>query len=896
MPDPETTGPVNVVTPSGRTITVDRETAQSIVQQGGREQTGIEGDAAAQASAEAARYDNPVGAAFTGGLRSLTFGLSDHALTAMGAGGELEKTKEHNPGSSLVGEIGTALLPIGAPGAIARAAKAAGNVVRGTSTAGKVAATIVEGAVDGGAWNAAQQVSSAALTGDPLTPEKLASSIGMGALFGGAIGGGLGGVAAVSGAVRKKLATKANPLLNTRSQGAKDLGQHFGHAIREAEQGVDDIINRARDKRAAQILEQQDDRAREFGWDGYGASPERIEELRVMAAPQPKIPLMITNDMREQLRSFGITDDAVKQMTPQQAWNVINNGGPKASDQAGTAAGSGKRKQRPKDNFDVPADADPAPAQKVPHPDQVTQGGKHSVSDTVSEALPEGRAQGALAKDAAADAKLADKAARAEAKGAEQAGTVVDSVPAGSRPEARLPAKPGESAVAYAVRVADEEFAEMRNIGKSVRKNMVARFGEDMAIDFNTLARKPAAQALKSIQAIDDYVGWLQKSKTLGGDDLVDMQKIIIGRVQQQATGDVASAFNGLSNMDRAGVADILKVDIDKLPKFGPAAEHVLKAYSVARFADDISARAAVTSAEAKLAAVDSKAGGFLGGSIGSKLKTAAQAASLLTMAHPGQVLMRLASMAGKVSGDLAEGVDKFVQAVTHPKIRKTYGRAGVSIFNQVRFSEKEDLSEPRPAVRRIRELQELQGNPARLEAFIDDQLAPLRAHNQDLGYQVSDSLKARIGFIASKAPALSPPDPFTGWQAEPSKAELSEWARYIEAAEKGPVQLLEELQSGDLAKETVEAVKELYPGLFEKVQEMIIERALDAQKPMAYRDRLNLGQLFEVPIEPTAAPEIMYATQEMYAMQEERQKQEAASPRGTPKPPSMTKGQQFAS
>ncbi len=881
MPDPETSGPVNLVSTSGRVFSApDSATADALVQSGqATRQAPLAQDAAAQSAAEAARYDNPVGAAFLGGLRSLTGGFSDVAFAAAGADHEVAKTKEHNAAASLTGEIGAALAPVGVPGLVSKAARAASNAVRGTSAGGKIAAGIVEGVVDNGAWNAAQTVSTAALTGDPNVGESLAVSIPTGSLFGGLIGGGLGGVAAVSGAVRKKLAAKANPLLNTRSQGAKDLGQHFGHAIREAEQGVDDIINRARDKRAGEILQQRDDQV-----GGFATSPEDFDGALAPAPKGTPVPKSTTND------NVGTAVGKAKGAAPATV------------DEVGTAVGKGKQvaadstavgKRKPH-GFDAPTEVDPVPVQ-VPRPDQVTQGGKRSVRDTVPEALPEGRAQGALAKDAAAEAKLADKAARGEANAFETADTMLAAPSQRAQQPHWPPAKPGESAVAYAIRTADDEFAEMRNGLKAARKGMVARFGEDMAIDFNVLARKPAAQALKSIQAIDDYVGAVQRAKALGGDELVDLQKLVIGRVQQQATGDVASAFNGLSNMDRAGIADILKVDIDKLPKFGPAAEHVLKAYSVARFADDISARAAVTSAEAKLAAVDSKAGGFLGGGIGSKLKTAAQAASLLTMAHPGQVLMRLASMAGKVSGELAEGVDKFVQAVTHPKVRKTYGRAGLSIFNQVRFSEQEDTSEPRPAVRRIRELQELQGNPARLEAFIDDQLAPLRAHNQDLGYQVSDSLKARIGFIASKAPALSPPDPFTGWQAEPSKAELSEWARYIEAAEKGPVQLLEELQSGDLAKETVEAVKELYPGLFEKVQEMIIERALDAQKPMAYRDRLNLGQLFEVPIEPTAAPEIMYATQEMYAMQAERQKQEAASPRGTPKPPSMTKGQQFS-
>lgn len=978
----EPLGPVSVTTPSGSQVNVDADSARTILGIGGAPTSGLAQDEAGRQAAEAKRFDNPVAAGALGLGRSLTFGATDALARAVGADYEVDKLKEHNKGASLGGEIAGALLPVGAPGIIARAAKSAGNAVRAESVASKLVGAAVEGAVDGGAWNAAQKVSEASLGHDELTPESLIASIGMGAFFGGAVGGGLAATGMLSGSIRKKAAGEANPLLHTRSKGAKELGQHYGEALRELDSGVDDAFRAARDQRRAEIL--QVEAARDAGkvapnplvdenyvtrLDAKPPNPAEAQDvIGTMAgkkkrppAAEPVTPTGIPGAPEAPLAPTGISNprpgtpgaaalEQAKGRIPryqdlaEDELRVVNMRGadlPPAHEldmlpdgfdpgvrldsvREGIAAGNLRdpikltvhpdgrigvidgrhrmealRRHFPDLEYPVRFErgvdlgprveselAQAAPAAEEAAATAAVRGGKGR--DTLVDALPEGKAQGALERDAhtlvdelpyGAEQGAINKAAAADAKAAAAAAKAKPGVK--PNPFAR---KDGEDAAVYARRVADEEQSVPRQAYAAVRKAMVKEFGKDMAVDFTKLAKLPPEEAFKKMQVVDAY------ANVVGNIRGMDVGEALGAKIQR-GSPEVQSAFKGLSSLDRQGVADALQVPAEKLPQLGGAGEQLLKAYGVMRFSEGALAKAAANAGEAK---VGEAVKGLAAEGLFGKAKSAVIGAALHSLGSPAITLMRLATKVGVIKNAIAKGVDTFVQASTGPRARRALIRAGTDIFNQVKFSEKEDKNDGlSPPMRRIKELQALAGNPARLESFVDDQLTAVRAHNLDLGFASAEVMKRRIMSVASRMPAVPPPDPFTGWQPEPSKAELSQWARYLEAAEKGPAFLLDELIQGDVAPETVEAVKEIYPGLFEAVRAKLIEKVIDRGTPLSYQDRLNMGQLFDAPVEPTQAPETVHALQSMYAMQE--QPPEAPRPRGTPKPPSMTKGQQFA-
>lgn len=218
------------------------------------------------------KYGNQEGkAALEGGLRGLTFGLSDQVLTKSGAvtPEALKGRQEYNPATSTISEFAGAAAPMLIPGVgeAEGAVRAGAEAAEGASTLAKVAryapSNLVSGvgkaaehavsglmpeagnslaarmiakavpktagsAIDGALWSAGHEVSENAL-GDPnQTAESVLAHVGLGALFGGALGGLTG---AAEEAVPAAVGRAKDVLADIYGQGKESLGKLYGSEL-----------------------------------------------------------------------------------------------------------------------------------------------------------------------------------------------------------------------------------------------------------------------------------------------------------------------------------------------------------------------------------------------------------------------------------------------------------------------------------------------------------------------------------------------------------------------------------------------------------------------------------------------------------------------------------------
>ncbi len=103
-----------------------------------------------------------------------------------------------------------------------------------------------------------------------------------------------------------------------------------------------------------------------------------------------------------------------------------------------------------------------------------------------------------------------------------------------------------------------------------------------------------------------------------------------------------------------------------------------------------------------------------------------------------------------------------------------------------------------------------------------------------------------------------------SGWT--PSDFELARFERYVDAAE-NPQQVLENITKGDVSPEEIETLKTLYPGVFNKLQNRVINDIIDNGANMSYQQRITIGTLFNVPSDPTLTPQFIQAMQATYAV-----------------------------
>lgn len=200
---------VNMVSPQdGNTYAVPAEYVPHFISQGSRIETA--GDV--QDAQDEAQYgERPLAAGLAGAARGASFGLSDYLGAKLGYGDSLQKLKERNEGASTAGEIagvvGSAFLPgpnlvkgvglVGEGVAHAVAPVAERVIGAGAEQGLKAAAQRITGqaiakgagsAVEGALYGAGQTLSEDSLGDVQANGELLASQMGISALIGGAIG------------------------------------------------------------------------------------------------------------------------------------------------------------------------------------------------------------------------------------------------------------------------------------------------------------------------------------------------------------------------------------------------------------------------------------------------------------------------------------------------------------------------------------------------------------------------------------------------------------------------------------------------------------------------------------------------------------------------------------
>lgn len=246
-----------------------------------------------------------------------------------------------------------------------------------------------------------------------------------------------------------------------------------------------------------------------------------------------------------------------------------------------------------------------------------------------------------------------------------------------------------------------------------------------------------------------------------------------------------------------------------------------------------------------------------------------------------------LAASAGKVVGRLRKAVDDFVSSPLSGKAGKlaasTLPQAPITVLGNITFGDRSaGKVTPRKGesktmrVYRQREL-ELRDTVANLPAFrqrASDRLAAVKAANAALHAEIVDGAVRRALFLHSKLPS-SPAvgGPVGGYDKfQPSLSSVAKFARYAAATE-NPESILESMKRGTLTPEEAETMRVVYPQMFAKVQEFILDNVATLQEDLPYQKRVQLSILFRVPADTTMSPAFVQRMQAQFVTEQENQK-----------------------
>lgn len=97
------------------------------------------------------------------------------------------------------------------------------------------------------------------------------------------------------------------------------------------------------------------------------------------------------------------------------------------------------------------------------------------------------------------------------------------------------------------------------------------------------------------------------------------------------------------------------------------------------------------------------------------------------------------------------------------------------------------------------------------------------------------------------------------------SDTEMRDFLEYVDAIER-PLGVLDQLERRKVSPRTVEAIKAVYPRLYEDIRAGVMRELESAESEPDYHDRLSLGVLFDLPTDPALEPDMLAALQESAA------------------------------
>jgi hypothetical protein len=875
---------INMVSPDGGSYSVSIAEAREAMQKGWRVEQPEETKKRVLEE-EKGTTAGVIKSAALGAARGLSFGLSDVLLTETGGiltPQEAKEYKEANPIASTVGEVGgmiaptllssgTSLIGQGARGVSAgvRAAQAVGTAaekgvakILGDAAGKSLARRVIQKGIEKGAgsfteglfFGTGQLVTEQTLGDTPLTAEKVISHIGLGALVGGAVGGGLGagGVLAKEAAeATKRVAMKA---LETTSH-APSVGEFYSKVSKYfTGKDVSDFIG----------------------------SPDAAKN-RAIATAGDEMRVKAARSMAElEDRMMSAADD-----TFDQAIGVNKERGIKAVMTSGV-------------------DDDIARASSIDAVNEIKKIADNMVDEITSKSGEYGHV-GAVKK---IQQTVENTFNKLDTFDEDVAGNVFIELDVLKRDIGKI--------IKRTQRIRDPQSADMasqdmfKNMYERLKTHLEADdiFGAEAAamqkdvnaswVDYLKQSEYRPDSRFHKLWERDEWDksfkadpgGYERYINNLGRAKNDLDEKFLLEHMQ--ARQKVMDAIERNYDIDDALKARIQQSRQD-LDEFTGLLAETEKAVNLQNKFSEI------VKGEAEQGFMGSAAGAVVGGLPGAVIGGGLGAAL-----SPGKMISRLAQIdriggnmfgqvgtlsaleraAGKTTRQIGSAIGDFIE---QKQPQKLIVPTAISILDEAVLGDEKPTMKTTANMgaqynKKLTALSKKLADPVALQNQVSDNIAHLRNVAPDIADTMAAQTIKTLSFLYEKAPkppatelnTLQPQH--SKWQ--PTDTEIAKWSKYVRAANQ-PMSVLDDLKAGTLSFEATETLKTLYPGMYAEIGQQIAERAAQHPEEIPYDKRVQLSLLFGVPADKTLTPDFIAFAQSQYQQTQQQEQPGVGQKRG---------------
>ncbi len=165
---------------------------------------------------------------------------------------------------------------------------------------------------------------------------------------------------------------------------------------------------------------------------------------------------------------------------------------------------------------------------------------------------------------------------------------------------------------------------------------------------------------------------------------------------------------------------------------------------------------------------------------------------------------------------------------------------------------------------KRISQVQLFQAHPEKLLDVLNQQMDGWQEHAPQTAAAMSTATSRAVAYLGMQIPQPPPSGGPLMPKWNPSRTEVANFNRSWEALDK-PLSILKQGAAGTLTPQAVQAVQTVYPQLFEKMQEKMLEKMADHPE-VAYRHRIMLSALMGQDMDGSLGVTMLTANKAVYA------------------------------
>lgn len=249
--------------------------------------------------------------------------------------------------------------------------------------------------------------------------------------------------------------------------------------------------------------------------------------------------------------------------------------------------------------------------------------------------------------------------------------------------------------------------------------------------------------------------------------------------------------------------------------------------------------------------------GHLIGGPVGGAIGMAGS-----QLSNPGKNIMRLAqleSIVSKFDGKVGGAIGRFFERGEEGSSSKIAKAARTANTLRRGREEGERESIRTEFERRQKAIGALQ-DPAVVAQRMGAHFETLQGTAPQTASMLGATAAKAVAYLTSHMPTAEVVDPLTGEKGTPPLSEMATFNLRAEAVEH-PESVMHDLARGRVTVEQVDAIKNVYPGIYRelqaKVQETIVSHA-QAGRPLDFQQRVSLGVLLDVDTDPSLAKPAM--------------------------------------